>query len=184
MAEDLRVRRTKNAIENAFAALVNEKGFANVTVKAIAQRAIINRQTFYNYYQDKYDLTEQLNDEYLAKMKRVIDERLKLLDDDQRYLPTLSEFYRSEAFTEVLESREIILALLSIQYDNNGFKHRVEQLFVKTLQQYSGVDINNLGAFIFGNFFISVITYILKSNHRPSDQDLEQLRQMLLAITK
>lgn len=66
MAEDLRVRRTKRAIKLAFIKLVNEKGFSNVTIKEIAEEAIVNRQTFYNYYQDKYDLTEQLNDEYLA----------------------------------------------------------------------------------------------------------------------
>lgn len=185
MAEDLRVKRTKYSIKKAFASLVNEKGFANVTVKEIAEKAIINRQTFYNYYQDKYDLTEQLNDEYLEQMKGVIRARLDLLEDDrQPFLPTLSEFYRSKPFSNLLKSREIILALLSIQYDNHGFKQRLEQLFVTACQNHSGISLDNLGAYIFGNFFITIITYILKSNQRPSDSDLKQLRKMLLAITK
>lgn len=77
MAEDLRVQRTKKAIKTAFIELVNEEGFADVTIKGIAEKAIINRQTFYNYYQDKYDLTEHLNNEYLEILKKVIQYRVQ-----------------------------------------------------------------------------------------------------------
>ncbi len=45
MAEDLRVQRTKKAIKTAFIELVNEEGFAYVTIKGIAEKTIINRQT-------------------------------------------------------------------------------------------------------------------------------------------
>lgn len=53
---DLRVRRTKKMVGEAFIELMQEKGFDEITVKDIADRAFINRNTFYLHYRDKNDL--------------------------------------------------------------------------------------------------------------------------------
>jgi AcrR family transcriptional regulator len=57
--EDLRVRRTRKLISDALIDLTKEKGFAAVTVRDIAERAGINRATFYRHYQDKFDLLDR-----------------------------------------------------------------------------------------------------------------------------
>ncbi len=57
--EDLRVRRTRKLLQNALIELTVEKGFASLTVQDIADRAMVNRSTFYRHYLDKYDLLEQ-----------------------------------------------------------------------------------------------------------------------------
>jgi AcrR family transcriptional regulator len=57
--EDLRVRRTRQALHDAFMALIEEKGFDAIIVQDIADRAMINRVTFYKHYRDKYDLLDQ-----------------------------------------------------------------------------------------------------------------------------
>jgi AcrR family transcriptional regulator len=63
--EDLRVRRTRKLLQQAFIELTIEQGFAAVTVQAIAERAMVNRATFYRHYLDKYDLLDQyMNDVY------------------------------------------------------------------------------------------------------------------------
>jgi AcrR family transcriptional regulator len=53
---DLRVRRTRKLLREALVALVEERGYDNVTVRDIAQRAMVNRATFYAHFDDKYDL--------------------------------------------------------------------------------------------------------------------------------
>lgn len=58
-SEDLRVRRTRKLIQQAFLELTVEEGFAALTVRDITKRAMINRSTFYRHYLDKYDLLEQ-----------------------------------------------------------------------------------------------------------------------------
>lgn len=69
---DLRVRRTRNAIRAAFLALIEEKGFESIVVQDIADRAMINRVTFYKHYRDKYDLLEQtMNEMYQDLMTKV-----------------------------------------------------------------------------------------------------------------
>lgn len=53
---DLRIRRTHHFLQEAMIELITEKGFEAITVGEIAERAMINRATFYRHYQDKYDL--------------------------------------------------------------------------------------------------------------------------------
>ncbi|MFC4565287.1 TetR/AcrR family transcriptional regulator [Nocardiopsis mangrovi] len=53
---DLRVRRTRKLLREALVALVEESGYEPVTVRDIAERAMVNRATFYAHYDGKYDL--------------------------------------------------------------------------------------------------------------------------------
>jgi AcrR family transcriptional regulator len=57
--EDLRIRRTKKLLQEAMIALTVEKGFSNISVRDITERAMVNRSTFYRHYLDKYDLLDQ-----------------------------------------------------------------------------------------------------------------------------
>lgn len=56
---DLRVRRTRQLIHQAFMELMAEKNFQAITVQDITSRAMVNRSTFYDHYVDKYALLEQ-----------------------------------------------------------------------------------------------------------------------------
>ena len=54
--EDPRVKRTRELIVRAFDELVAEKGHTGLTVQEIAERATINRATFYDHFADQYEL--------------------------------------------------------------------------------------------------------------------------------
>ena len=53
---DIRVIRTKKAIESAFIEILSEKSFSKITIEEICKKANVNRMSFYNHYEDKYDL--------------------------------------------------------------------------------------------------------------------------------
>jgi len=55
---DPRVKRTRTLIQQAFTALLAEKGFAATTVQDITERAEVNRVTFYAHFPDKFALLE------------------------------------------------------------------------------------------------------------------------------
>ncbi len=55
---DPRVVRTRQQLREALVSLVEEKGFDALTVQDIADRAELNRATFYLHYHDKQDLLE------------------------------------------------------------------------------------------------------------------------------
>ncbi|SMC25945.1 transcriptional regulator, TetR family [Clostridium acidisoli DSM 12555] len=57
---DPRAARTRVLIQEAFLSLASEKIFESITVKDIAERASINRATFYAHFNDKYALLDNL----------------------------------------------------------------------------------------------------------------------------
>ncbi|MBR6916979.1 MAG: TetR/AcrR family transcriptional regulator [Clostridia bacterium] len=64
---DKRVVRTRKAIIGAFTELLAEKNLNLITVKDIAERANINRKTFYNYYNGIYEVIEEVERELIDK---------------------------------------------------------------------------------------------------------------------
>ena len=70
MKQDDRIQQTEKVIEQAFLQLIEEKGFSNVKLVDIAERANVNRNTIYLRYGTKDDLIDSL----LKKTyKRAID---------------------------------------------------------------------------------------------------------------
>lgn len=57
---DPRVRRTHRLLSQAFMELLERQSFDSITVQNIAERATVNRATFYAHFQDKYDLLDTL----------------------------------------------------------------------------------------------------------------------------
>jgi AcrR family transcriptional regulator len=66
--DDLRVRRTRKLLQKALLEVTIEKGFAEVSVQDIAERAMVNRSTFYRHYLDKYDLLSHYMEELYAQV--------------------------------------------------------------------------------------------------------------------
>jgi len=69
---DLRILRTKQSIRKAFYELIQEKGYEAITIQDIADRAMINRNTFYLHYVNKPDLLNTCMDELLGEVKEVV----------------------------------------------------------------------------------------------------------------
>lgn len=65
---DLRTERTKHNIKNAFLELRRQKPIEKITVKELAELAYINKATFYTHYKDIYDLSDQLETEYITSI--------------------------------------------------------------------------------------------------------------------
>lgn len=69
---DPRVRRTRQALRDAFHALILEKPYDDITVHDITERARLRRATFYLHYSDKHDLL-------LSILNEVFDDLLMTL---------------------------------------------------------------------------------------------------------
>lgn len=73
---DRRIQKTRKAIRTAFGKLLAEKNINNITVMDIAEKADINRKTFYNYYSGVYEIIEEIEDEVTV----FLDETLVSVD--------------------------------------------------------------------------------------------------------
>lgn len=78
---DLRVRRTHALLQKTLIDLIAEKGFDAVTVGDIAERAMVNRSTFYRHYPDKYALVTSIFEDAVDQViSELGQEHLKALN--------------------------------------------------------------------------------------------------------
>ena len=54
--DNQRVKITKKIIKNTLVDMLEDMDINKITVSSLCKRAEINRSTFYNYYDDIYDL--------------------------------------------------------------------------------------------------------------------------------
>mgnify|MGYP000304347289 FL=1 len=111
--------RSRRMIREAYTVLLKEKDLSKITVTDIVNRADINRATFYAHYPDVRGVTEEIENEIIAKMLEVLKEfeftnffrnPTPLLLQLSRHLEEDAEFYRilikangSEMFMEKLK---------------------------------------------------------------------------------
>lgn len=65
---DRRVRRTKRRLKEALLELIAERGYEEITVHDLTERADVGRSTFYSHYDSKDDLLFAGFDEWLASL--------------------------------------------------------------------------------------------------------------------
>lgn len=103
---DPRVHRTRAYLREALIELVLEKDYQSLTVKDLADRACINRSTFYLHYQDKNDLLQTSFRDYWDQVlpdsslfiyhkPTLPPDRLQaILEADLNHFEQLRDFYR------------------------------------------------------------------------------------------
>jgi len=84
---DPRVRRTRGLIVRAFDELVAEKGHTGLTVQEIAERATINRATFYAHFADQYELFDHyVSEAFREELRRRLPDPSGLTEQNLRAL--------------------------------------------------------------------------------------------------
>ena len=84
--EDLRVYKTKKAIREAYMELRKKKPLEKIKVNDVCELAMCIRATFYRYYQDIYDLNDQLEDAAVSRLVSTFEDKEALLFKTESYL--------------------------------------------------------------------------------------------------
>ena len=91
---DLRVQRTRMNIRDAFIELRSRKPIEKITVKELAERAEINKTTFYAHYETIYDLLGTLEQEAIDTVLENLDEFRLLFDDPRTFVYNLYDIFK------------------------------------------------------------------------------------------
>ena len=102
---DIRIKKTKNSIINAFLELRTKKEIERITVKELCEKAMINKSTFYSHYTDIYDLSEYLENQ-------TANEIVTSLEHPENIIIKPKEF-NSELFYAYLSQESLIQTLFS-----------------------------------------------------------------------
>ena len=70
--QDPRVIKTLRQIDEALLNSLKETSFEKITIEMICKKALINRSTFYKYYEDKYVLLSDFLDRTLSEFREYV----------------------------------------------------------------------------------------------------------------
>lgn len=113
--------RTKQNLTQAFWSYYKEKPIDKITIKEITARAGYNRSTFYLYYNDIYEIREQLENYVLMELS----EQLGMLPSN----PIIESDLLESIANQYIENGEYLYYFLN---SDSAFAHR----FKETLRKY------------------------------------------------
>lgn len=84
--QDRRIQKSQAAIKHAVLDLMAEKDFEEITIRAIADRANVNRGTVYLHYLDKFDILDKLIEEHMNKLRELCQSTSDLTFQEGNYV--------------------------------------------------------------------------------------------------
>ncbi|KGR79277.1 TetR/AcrR family transcriptional regulator [Ureibacillus manganicus] len=179
-------QKTKLEIQRCFIDLVHKEGFQNVSVKKIAERACINRGTFYLHYVDKFDCMEkiqnQLLDELQEKIRNIAPSEIFISIQQQKIYTPFMGIYEF-----VLDNAVTIRAILGNHGDpsfSNKVKDILRNTLVSRLAEYSPILSEKEFNKYFSAFFTSAILGLfqewLEDYEGKTVQDLAEIHYQIL----
>ncbi|MEB6291308.1 TetR/AcrR family transcriptional regulator [Staphylococcus xylosus] len=173
MVEDRRVRKTKNAIKQAFIKLLAEKELERITIQDITTLADVNRGTFYLHYEDKYILLSDLEDDILASLADEIGTS-KLVMQDSNLEDFAKNFSKKILKNIILHiQKDIDFYLVIFKLDRKSqLEDKISELMyanmvkiISNKQKISGIPIDYFHSY-FSGATISFIKHWVQDNNR------------------
>lgn len=179
---DKRKIKTRRDIEQALLTLLTKKSFRQITVNDICEKSLTSRSTFYDHYDDKYDLLNRLVDRYTQEFKVLASEKFNqvVFSDDQR-------FAISQITNPLLEDREAINVLLNIHEDQMDLFRNWQNILIGLWSH--GLDQVNIVGDVPKDYLIKVNTdivldYLIWSlDHNRGNQDAVNLVRKMVVQT-
>lgn len=159
---DLRVKRTRQNIINAFITLRASKPLEKITIKELAELSMINKATFYLHYQDIYHLSDTLENEVIHTAINDIPEFKDFLNDPYNTTKTLFRSFNSQG------------QLFKILFEGNRtsvFIEKFESLF-KDLAFKAYPTLDNPEGNIYLSLLIQGIFHAYTSNRKYGEEIL------------
>ncbi|MCC0638426.1 MULTISPECIES: TetR/AcrR family transcriptional regulator [unclassified Clostridioides] len=176
---DRRTIRTKKMIRSALAELIDEKGFNNISVTDLTQRADINRGTFYLHYVDKYDLLEKIENEIIQEIeeetKHLDSVNMMNMDASNEPLPFMVKLF------EYFRKNSVIIKSILGPKGDPTFERKIKKfieinLFEKQKLKNFNIDEAIISEEYFIQYILSadlgVIQYWLEKNMKESPDEM------------
>ncbi|MBQ1595864.1 MAG: TetR family transcriptional regulator, partial [Clostridia bacterium] len=109
-------KRTTNIIVSAFFLLLSRKNFDNISVQEICRNSLIPRSTFYNYFDDKYDVVRWAFWRTMHELYPDLYKKMNHYDNID---------YDAEAIYGFIEKYKTIFRKIAVQNPMYGSLHRL-----------------------------------------------------------
>ena len=157
-------------IDEAFLELLNKKEIEYITVKEICNKASINRSTFYLHYENIYHLLEQMENDILIHLEKLLQENTVISRDIKAVGP--NAFISSLVI--FFEKNKELCSILLGEYGDPKFVSKVIEIsreksvreYQKLYPQATSMQVDIFFTFI-ANGFLGLLKYWLNNDHIP-----------------
>ena len=174
---DRRKRRTRSAIQKACVELIREKGFDNMSILDIAERADINRATFYLHFLDKYDMIYQFEQEIMDEIEaNFIDDFSPSASTEEiirsRYEPLVKIFTIFQDKRDILEILFQTKGVMTIQNRFHDITLKMFDAKNAKVHLHSSVQTPELFITVIVSTIIGISHYWINNNDTKTPESL------------
>lgn len=168
---DIRVLKTKKAISDSFLELRQTTPLHKIYVETLCQKAMINKSTFYRYYQDIYDLSEQLQQETIKAVLNNSKHIKELLTDSNHFIDESITLSLYDDLFILFEGQEI--QLLGMLWES------LEKIYLdNSLKKEVYIDLSfTLGGILFA-------TKSMRKSHYTKEEILPEMKRIVALMVK
>lgn len=163
---DLRIKRTRTNIINAFLVMRAKKPLERITIKELSDAAQINKATFYLHYKDIYDLSEALENELFENVFNSIEHPDAVVSEPKLFIRELVEgFITNQSLIDIIfsDDRRSILV--------DRMEKELKALLFERYPQYKDiVEIDIL------------LTYVIKGGYYAFVENMKYDTNRLVAV--
>lgn len=172
---------TKKQLKEALIKLLNEENFEKITISELTHEALVTRSTFYRYYDDKYELLSEIENEMIDFIKngriQTIEERGH---DNMFTIESVEDLFKS------LESKSNIIKGLLVNEGVFSFEMKLKKTIDERLTFIQGKKNQSTAKFeLAKNYLLSlfITTFKYWAVHRE-DTDIKEISQFVLDVYK
>ena len=167
--ENRRTQMTKMLLRTALIELMQEMSISQITIRALCEKADLNRTTFYLHYTDQLALLEDVEQHVMEQTA----EHMKNIHTDRHTLKLVS------AFLDYVQKNDLTFRTLLCRDDSESFRRR----FVEELMRLVGGELPaygddrrtkyTLSFLMFGSLY--VIIQWIEEGYRESSEQIARL---------
>lgn len=178
--EDLRILKTKASLYRALIELMKEKEFEQIKISEICTKSMINRSTFYDHYNDKYELLES----FMNDMKKELEENI-VVDTE---INNIKDFYMEllkVMLEHIDENKEVYSSLLKINSNSIAKDMMIDTVLNSVAKRINEDFINksNIPTKIVILFYASgIISIIVDSLQDTKKFDKEKILSIISSL--
>ena len=172
--EDLRVRKTKTNLYKALIELMEEKSFEDIKVIDICRVSLINRSTFYDHFNDKYELLNSFMNDlkneliiHLSKYKNTQVDSIK-----EYFMIIVKELF---LYLSKIINTYSILSIIKKNYNSVAHDMMFEAAYNSVCEELNEHCINHSNKNIALFYVSGVITLLASSIKNPNNVNEDKI---------
>ena len=171
---DRRFRKTQKSINDAFAYLLSIKEINKITVKEICEIADINRASFYNHYEDVYDLYQKLEEQIFQHLLVIQNNENKDSDFFEELIDIIVE---KKAICKMIFSDNIIETKDDLM--NKMIRHFTSECIQSFKDKYHNY-LSDCEIIYYSHYHVQGVFAIIKQwVHNDYDLSAEELKRLI-----